>query len=137
MPTHVDTDAVKRSAREILDKRVDAALRIAQGHQERLDKQEAAAAAERDYAALWAAGLREGWTEAELKAMDLIPPDARPQAARPGAAADALRVRTVQARRRLPRRPVVVTRAAARAASSRPRGCVFMARGRCRGHATR
>jgi len=93
MPTHVDTDAVKRSAREILDKRVDAALRIAQGHQERLDKQEAAAAAERDYAALWAAGLREGWTEAELKAMDLIPPGrkaaGRPTRPRGGRAASA------------------------------------------------
>ena len=39
-----------------------------------LDKQEQAAAAEREHAALWAAGVREGWTEAELKGMNLVPP---------------------------------------------------------------
>lgn len=93
MPTHVDTEAVKRAAKAIFDKRVDAVVQIAQGHQTMLTKQQEAAAAERAYTALWAAGVREGWTEAELKGMDLIPPGrktpGRPARRRTGHAASA------------------------------------------------
>jgi hypothetical protein len=74
MPTQVNTDAVKAAAKAIFDKRVDAVVQIAQAHQNKLDADAAAADAERTHAAAWAAGLREGWTEAELKGMDLVPP---------------------------------------------------------------
>ena len=74
MPTHVDTEAVKRAAKAMLDNRVELVVQIAQAHQTMLDKQEDAAAAEREHAALWAAGVREGWTEAELKGMNLVAP---------------------------------------------------------------
>ena len=74
MPTQVNTDAVKAAAKAIFDKRVEAVVQIAQAHQNKLDADAAAAAAEREHAAAWAAGLREGWTEAELKGMDLVPP---------------------------------------------------------------
>jgi len=74
MPTHVDTDAVRTAAKAIFDKRVDAVVTIAEAHQTLLDKREAVAAAEREHASRWAAGLREGWTEAELKNMKLVPP---------------------------------------------------------------
>lgn len=74
MPTQVNTDAVKAAAKAIFDKRVDAVVQIAQAHQNKLDADAAAAAAEREHTAAWAAGLREGWTEAELKGMDLVPP---------------------------------------------------------------
>ena len=74
MPTHVDTDAVRTAAKAVLDRRVDAVVKIAEAHQTLLDKREEVAAAEREHASRWAAGLREGWTEAELKSMKLIPP---------------------------------------------------------------
>jgi hypothetical protein len=74
MPGHVDTDAVRTAAKAVLDRRVDAVVKIAEAHQTLLDKREEAAAAEREHATLWAAGLREGWTEAELKSMKLVPP---------------------------------------------------------------
>jgi len=74
MPTQVNTDAVKAAAKAIFDKRVDVVVQIAQAHQHKLDADAAAADAERAHAAVWAAGLREGWTEAELKGMDLVPP---------------------------------------------------------------
>ena len=74
MPTQVNTDAVKAAAKAIFDKRVEAVVQIAQAHQNKLDADAAAAAAEREHAAAWAAGLREGWTEAELKGMNLVPP---------------------------------------------------------------
>jgi hypothetical protein len=74
MPTHVDTEAVKRAAKALLDNRVELVVQIAEAQQTMLDKQEEAAAAEREHAALWAAGVREGWTEAQLKGMNLVPP---------------------------------------------------------------
>lgn len=74
MPTQVNTDAVKAAAKAIFDKRVEAVVQIAQAHQNKLDADAAATAAEREHAAAWAAGLREGWTEAELRGMDLVPP---------------------------------------------------------------
>jgi hypothetical protein len=74
MPAHVDTDAVRTAAKAIFDKRVDAVVKIAEAHQTLLDKREEVAAAEREHASRWAAGLREGWTEAELKGMKLVPP---------------------------------------------------------------
>lgn len=91
MRTQVNTDAVKAAAKAIFDKRVQAVVQIAQAHQNKLDADAAAAAAEREHAAAWAAGLREGWTEAELKGMNLVPPGrkapgrpARKRAARAG-----------------------------------------------------
>jgi hypothetical protein len=78
MPTHADAEAVRRAAKAIFDKRVDAVVRIAEAHADMLAKQQEAAAAEREHAATWAAALREGWTEAELKGMDLIPPGRKP-----------------------------------------------------------
>jgi len=86
MPTQVNTDAVKAAAKAIFDKRVEAVVQIAQAHQNKLDADAAAAAAEREHAAAWAAGLREGWTEAELKGMDLVPPGRKGPGA-PGAQA--------------------------------------------------
>lgn len=93
MPTEVNTDAVKAAAKAIFDKRVEAVVQIAQAHQNKLDADAAATAAEREHAAAWAAGLREGWTEAELKGMNLVPPGrkapgrpARKRAARSSAA---------------------------------------------------
>ncbi len=93
MPTQVNTDAVKAAAKAIFDKRVEAVVQIAQAHQNKLDADVAAAAAEREHAAAWAAGLREGWTQAELKGMNLVPPGrkapgrpARKRAARTSAA---------------------------------------------------
>ena len=74
MPTEVNTDAVKAAAKAIFDKRVEAVVQIAQAHQNKLDAEAAAVAAEREHAAAWSVGLREGWTEAELKGMNLVPP---------------------------------------------------------------
>lgn len=93
MPTQVNTDAVKAAAKAIFDKRVEAVVQIAQAHQNKLDADAAAVAAEREHAAAWAAGLREGWTEAELKGMDLVAPGrkgpGRPARKRPARASAA------------------------------------------------
>jgi hypothetical protein len=74
MPTPVDTDAVRSAAKAIFDKRIEAVVAIAQAHQNKLDKQAEADSAERAHAAAWTAGLREGWTEEELKSMGLVTP---------------------------------------------------------------
>ena len=93
MPTEVNTDAVKAAAKAIFDKRVEAVVQIAQAHQNKLDADAAATAAEREHAAAWAAGLREGWTEAELKGMNLVPPGRKA----PGRPARARRARGASA----------------------------------------
>lgn len=65
-----DTEAVKRAAKAMLDNRVELVVQIAQAHQTMLDKQEEAAA-EREHAALWAAGVREA---AEPRLLERLPP---------------------------------------------------------------
>lgn len=74
MRHHVDTEAIERAARALLDSRVQAVRSLAAARQKLLDAQAAQAAAEHEDAAAWIAALRQGWSEEELKKVGFDPP---------------------------------------------------------------
>ncbi|MFC5382152.1 hypothetical protein [Aquipuribacter nitratireducens] len=76
VPT-VDTAHVEKAARALLDEKVAAVRLLAQARQRRLDASAALAGAEREDAGAWAAALRAGWTEDELKRVGLDVPKVR------------------------------------------------------------
>lgn len=81
MPTPTDVHAAEQAARQLLDARRDEKIvsirELALARQASADAQAAADAAARADAAAWATALRNGWTEADLKAVGYDPPSKR------------------------------------------------------------
>jgi hypothetical protein len=82
MPKPVDIQAIERAARAKLDTRVEAVKTLAKARQNKLDKQAAATAAEREDTTAWMAAIRQGWAEDELKDLGFDAPKKTPARAR-------------------------------------------------------